>query len=181
MTTFFSLPYEVQKKIWIFIWRISRSFFYLTFMDLLSLPDDIIKAILDKLRNTDLNRAMCTCRLLRSVGKTARMWQFLRQRSRLPPPKTSARKFKTDYDVFMHQACRSCRVNLGKSFGFCLICQRRNRRISTAFSQYRDARVKAASTTRRARTLQDKLNACLQEQTDAKTRVKSTRQVLHDM
>lgn len=147
-------------------------------MHLFSLPDDIIGLVLGKLHRGDLHRAMSSCKRLRCVGKTASMWTFLRQNIKLPPPKKKARELKTDYDVFMQKACRSCRFNLARSFGFCDVCQSINIRVAMDFHNYKSARNRAVRLSRRIKTLQTKLDTCLREEAEANIIRQKARAVL---
>lgn len=150
-------------------------------MHLLAFSDDIIRLLLGRLRDRDLHRAMSTCRRLRTVGKTAHRWTVLRQQSNLPPPKLRARHLKTDYDVFMQKACRSCRFNLGSSYGFCHVCQQLNRRVAIQFYNYNCARKQAKKVSRRMKTLKAKLDACLHEQAEADRHVQTAHAVLSEL
>lgn len=92
-------------------------------MLLVELPDDLLTAILARLRPRSLFRAMLACHRLQDLGRACATWEALRAQGAHPAPKPSARVYKTAFDVVTRRCCRLCWLGARDAYGFCSHCR----------------------------------------------------------
>ena len=90
----------------------------------MDLPCELQSLVLDRVDPRSLKAYMATCREARRVGQRHELWDRLRRRLGIAPPKARARRFRTSLDLLLPVLCRVCwgdRMQPG-SGGVCTTC-----------------------------------------------------------
>lgn len=102
-------------------------------MEFPQLPDDLVLRVTEQMRPRDLLRFMLASTRMRRLGKQSRLWSVLRENSGLPAPKTSALKYKTDFDLITLKGCALCFRYPRDAWGFCRHCKAGNCVVKTQY------------------------------------------------
>ena len=74
----------------------------------MDLPCELQSLVLGRLDPRSLKAYMATCREARRLGQRHELWDRLRRRLGIAPPKARARRFRTSLDLLLPVLCRVC-------------------------------------------------------------------------
>ena len=74
----------------------------------MDLPCELQSLVLGSLDPRNLKAYMATCREARRLGQRHDLWDRLRRRLGIAPPKARARRFRTSLDLLLPVLCRVC-------------------------------------------------------------------------
>lgn len=74
----------------------------------MDLPNELQSLILDRVDPRSVRAYMATCREARRLGQQHELWDRLRRRLGIAPPKARARRFRTSLDLLLPVLCRVC-------------------------------------------------------------------------